>query len=123
LRLPAAVFSSRRVSAQRTGRPVRRASSAATNVYSPGSFFAPKPPPMYSQTTRTLSCGSPSSRATAARTPQMYCVEMYTVSSSPTHSHTAWCVSSELWRTVCVRHVPSTTTSASASARSTSPRS
>ena len=76
LRLPAAVFSSRRVSAQRTGRPVRFASSAATNVYSPGSFFEPKPPPMYSQTTRTLSPGMPSSSATASRTPQMYCVEM-----------------------------------------------
>ena len=75
-RLPAAVFSSRRVRAQRTGRPVRLASSAATNVYSPGSFLEPKPPPMNSQTTRTLSPGMPSSCATAARTPQMYCVEM-----------------------------------------------
>ena len=76
LRFPAAVFSSRRVSPQRTGRPVRRASSAATNVYSPGSFFEPKPPPMYSQTTRTRSAGMPSSRATDSRTPQRYCVEM-----------------------------------------------
>ena len=76
LRLPAAVFSSRRVSAQRTGRPVRFASSAAMNVYSPGSFFAPKPPPMNSHTTRTLSPGISSSAATASRTPQMYCVEM-----------------------------------------------
>ena len=58
LRLPAAVCSSRRVSAQRTGRPVRFASSAATNVYSSGPFFEPKPPPMNSQTTRTLSRGS-----------------------------------------------------------------
>jgi hypothetical protein len=32
LRLPAATFSSRRVSAQRTGRPVRFASSIATYV-------------------------------------------------------------------------------------------
>ena len=32
LRLPAAMFSSRRVSAQRTGRPVRLASSIAMNV-------------------------------------------------------------------------------------------
>ena len=46
LRFPPARFSSRRVSAQRTGRPVRRASSAATYVASPGPFFAPKPPPM-----------------------------------------------------------------------------
>jgi hypothetical protein len=76
LRLPAAVFSSRRVSAQCTGRPVRFASSAAMNVYSPGSFFAPKPPPMYSQITRTLSPGMPNACATPSRTPQTYCVEM-----------------------------------------------
>ncbi len=76
MRLPAARFSSRRVSAQRTGRPVRFASSAAMNVYSSGPFFEPKPPPMYSQTTRTLSGGSPNWEATASRTPQMYCVEM-----------------------------------------------
>ena len=76
LRLPAAKFSSRRVRAQRTGRPVRFASSAATYVYSPGSFFEPKPPPMNSQTTRTLSARSPSVAATASRIPQMYCVEM-----------------------------------------------
>ena len=46
------------------------------NVYSSGPFFEPKPPPMYSQTTRTLSAGMPSSFATSLRTPQMYCVEM-----------------------------------------------
>ena len=76
LRLPAEVCSSRRVSAHRTGLPVRFASSAATNVYSSGPFFEPKPPPMYSQTTRTLSSGRPSWRATACRMPQMNCVEM-----------------------------------------------
>ncbi len=76
LRLPAEVCSSRRVRAQRTGRPVRFASSAATYVYSSGPFFEPKPPPMNSQTTRTLSSGRPSVSATAWRTPQMYCVEM-----------------------------------------------
>ena len=54
-RFPLTRFSSRRVSAQRTGRPVRLAISAAMNVYSPGWFFAPKPPPMKWQTTRTLS--------------------------------------------------------------------
>jgi hypothetical protein len=75
-RFPAARFSSRRVRAHRTGRPVRFASSAAMNVYSPGSFLAPKPPPMYSQTTRTLSGGRSSSDATLSRTPQMNCVEM-----------------------------------------------
>src|ERR1051326_8803328 len=55
LRLPAATFSSRLVSAQRTGRPVACASTAATNVYSPAEFLEPKPPPMYSQATRTRS--------------------------------------------------------------------
>src|SRR3954453_18858013 len=44
-------------------------------------------------------------------------------SVSPCHSQRAWWVSSELWRTVCVRYVASTTTSASANAFSTSPRS
>ena len=75
-RLPAARFSSRRVSAQRTGRPVRFASSAATYVYSPGAFFDPNPPPMYSQTTRTFSAGNPSVEAMPSRMPQMYCVEV-----------------------------------------------
>jgi hypothetical protein len=75
-RLPADVFSSRRVSAQRTGRPVRFASSAATKVYSSGLFFEPKPPPMNSHTTRTLSSGRPSVLATSCRMPQMNCVEM-----------------------------------------------
>src|SRR5207302_4708829 len=76
LLLPAAMFYSRRVSAHLTARPVRRASSGAMNVYSPGPFLAPKPPPMYSQTTRTLSGGRPSFSATSARTPQMYCREV-----------------------------------------------
>ena len=123
LRFPAATFSSRRVSAQRTGRPVLCARTAAANVYSPAEFFEPKPPPMYSQTTRTMSAAIPSSRATSLRTPQTYCVDVYTSSRSPIHSHTDWCVSIELWRTTCVRYVPSTTTSASATARSKSPRS
>ena len=46
LRLPALTFSSRRVSAHFTGRPVRFASSAAMNVTSSGLVFEPKPPPM-----------------------------------------------------------------------------
>ncbi len=46
------------------------------NVKSPGPFFEPKPPPMNSQTTRTLSGGSSSFEATSSRTPQMNCVEM-----------------------------------------------
>jgi hypothetical protein len=75
-RLPAATFSSRRVSAHLTGRPVRRASSAATYVCSSAPFFAPKPPPMNSQTTRTLSPGIPNASARLSRTPQMYCVEV-----------------------------------------------
>ena len=44
--------------------PVRFASSAATNVYSSGPFFEPKPPPMNSHTTRTLSSGISSVSAT-----------------------------------------------------------
>ena len=76
LRLPAATFSSRRVSAHRTGRPVFFASTAAANVNSPAEFFEPKPPPMYSQTTRTSSAGMPSSRATSLRTPHTYCVDV-----------------------------------------------
>jgi len=46
LRLPAARFSSRRVSAQCTGRPVWPARAIAMYVWSPGLFLAPKPPPM-----------------------------------------------------------------------------
>ena len=76
LRLPAAMFSSRRVSAQWTGRPVRFASSIAMNVCSSGPFFEPKPPPMKSQNTRTRSGSRPSPLATPSRTPQTYCVEM-----------------------------------------------
>ena len=60
----------------RTGRPVRLASSAAMYVWSPAPFFEPKPPPMNSQTTRTLSGGRSSFDATSSRTPQMNWVEM-----------------------------------------------
>ena len=38
-------------------------------------FLAPKPPPMNSQITRTLSCGRPKCSASSLRNPQMYCVE------------------------------------------------
>jgi hypothetical protein len=75
-RLPAARFSSRRVNAQRTGRPVRLDSSAAMKVWSLAPFFEPKPPPMNSQTTRTLSGARPRAAATSSRTPQMLWVEM-----------------------------------------------
>jgi len=75
-RLPDARFSSRRVRAQRTGRFARFASSIAMNVCSSGLFLEPKPPPMYWQTTRTLSPGIPSAPAISLRTPQMYCVEV-----------------------------------------------
>ena len=52
------------------------AKTAAANVNSPAEFFEPNPPPMYSQTTRTLSAGMPSSRATSLRTPHTYCVDV-----------------------------------------------
>ena len=44
------------------------------------------------------------------------------MSRSLSQAQTAWWVSIELWSTVWVRYSASTTTSASASARSTSPR-
>jgi hypothetical protein len=58
---------------------------------------------MYSHTTRILSASIPSARASAARTPQMYWVEVCTSSVSPTKRQIDWCVSSALWSTVWVR--------------------
>ena len=58
---------------------------------------------MNSQMTRTLSSGRPSAFASSLRTPQMYCVEMWTSIASPRHWQTHWCVSIELWLSVCVQ--------------------
>ena len=54
-RRPPTTCSSWRPSARRTGRPAARASSAARSASIPAPCFAPKPPPMYSEITRTCS--------------------------------------------------------------------
>ena len=58
---------------------------------------------MNSQMTRTLSSGSASAFASSLRTPQMYWVEMWTSIPSPRQWQTHWCVSIELWFSVCVQ--------------------
>ena len=63
-----------------------------------------------------------SARATCSRAAKIACVDSQRVSPSGRQSATAACVSSALWRWAGVSTVSSTRTSASASARSESPR-
>ena len=67
VRKPAAMFSSRRLFTSRTGRRVRRESSAARIPCGPTPNFEPNPPPMNSQMTRTRSGSSPNASAIVAR--------------------------------------------------------
>ena len=63
----------------------------------PAPCFAPKPPPMNSEITRTLSLGSPNREASSRRASNMPCVETHAVSRSPSQRATAAWGSSGVW--------------------------
>src|SRR5690242_7281261 len=92
-RLPAARCSSLRSSISFTGAPAAFASLAHTTPWTSGPNLLPKPPPMYSQITRTLACGICSDSANPSRVPWTACVDTHAVNLSPSHSHTQPCVS------------------------------
>ena len=71
-----------------------RASSAASSASTPAPCFAPKPPPMYSEITRTCSGARPKRRASSRRASNMPCVDTQAVSASPSQRATAACGSS-----------------------------
>ena len=102
-RLPVARCSSLRSSISLTGALASFASRAQISPSAPTlNALLPKPPPMYWQMTRTLACGMLSAVAKFSRAPLMPCVEIQTVSLSPSHSHTVPCDSMQACVMTCV---------------------
>ncbi|MNT66204.1 hypothetical protein D3C72_2042510 [compost metagenome] len=85
-----------------TGRPACCAAIAASTTCDHTEPLQPKPPPTNGQTTRTFSAGMPSVPDTALRTPVMYWVESYSVSSSPSQLAIVACGSIGLWFSIGV---------------------
>ena len=78
-RLPVIIMSSSRSSRSFTGRPVRQASSAATQAMGAAWVsLPPKPPPMRRHSTVTAAAGSPSTFATRCCTSLGAWVELWT---------------------------------------------
>ena len=113
---------SSRLRVRRTGRPVRRASSAAC-PWTFRSSFAPNAPPLDTRVARTFSTGSPSSPATCRRSLQMPWpwLKKWTPPSSVGYASDA-SGSRNACSMRCVVYVSVMTCAASANAASTSPR-
>src|SRR5579863_365297 len=68
-----------------TGRSTSLAAIQVITVLGQENPLEPKPPPMYDETSRIFSCGTPSIFERRFREPKTDCVESYTISSSPFH--------------------------------------
>ncbi len=99
-----------------------RASSAASTASTPAPCFAPNPPPMYSEITRTCSGARSNRRASSRRASNIPWVETHAVSESPSQRATAAWGSSGDCTWAGVSKVSSTRVSAADSAASGSPR-
>src|SRR5215831_21043551 len=108
-RLPVSRCSSLRSSISLTGTPAALANFAQIKASAPALDLEPKPPPMNCVTTCTFGCGIESAGASCWATPTTPCVEIQTLSLSPSHSQTEPCVSMQTCVITCVSYVCSTT--------------
>ena len=110
-----------RASATFTGRPAARAPSAAISASLLMRSFAPNPPPMKGEITRTFSLGSCSVSLISRAVQAIIWVEVQSVSASPCHAAMVAWGSIIAWLWSGVPYVSSILTGAAAKAPSKSP--